>query len=153
MPVYRADNYSDPMPSNPGVGVCLTREFEFLVGTALAINDTIELCPLAQGLAIVFDEWFFDCPDLDTNACPVIVLDLGDNDTSAKFLSASDAGLAGGLRDSMQDGVAGSTPVSYIAGNNNDFLLTVTTGPATGATAVTIRGWIRYHFSGITPIV
>jgi len=151
--VYRADNYKDPMPSNPGVGVTLTREFEFLVGTAFIINDSVELCPLAKGLAIVLDEWFLDCPDLDTNACPVIVVDLGDNDTSDKFLAASDVGLAGGLRDSMQDGVAASLPVSYIAGADKDFIFTVTTAPATGATAVTIRGWIRYHFSGITPIV
>ena len=151
--VYRADNYKDPMPANPGVGVTLTREFEFLVGTAFVVNDTVKLMPLAKGLAIVLQEWFLDVPDLDTNGSPTIALQLGDNDSAAKFLAANTVGQTGGLRDSMEDGVAGSLPVSYAAGADKDLVLKVSTAPATGATAVTIRGFARYHFSGIAPIV
>jgi len=151
MATLDADNYLDPMPANPGVGVRLTREFEYLVATALALNDIIRLARLGRGLAIVLDEWWIDVPDLDTGTA--ILLQVGDNNTAAKFLAANTVGQAGGKVSSIVDGLATSIPVSYLAGADDDFRITVSTGPTTGTTGVTIRGYIGYHYSGITPLV
>lgn len=150
MATYQADNYTDPMPEASAVGLVVCREFKFTVATALALNDIIKLCPLAKGLGIVLESWLLDVGDLDTNAAPTIQLQLGDTSTAAKFMAANTVGQAGGIRFSQSHGVAAALPVSYAAGADKDFRITVSTGPATGATSVSILGWLRYHLFGIT---
>lgn len=149
MATYQAGNYTDPMPGSPGVGLAVIREFLFTVATALALNDIIKLHPIAKGLGLVLDAWVLDVPDLDTNASPTIQLQLGDTDTAAKFMAANTIGQAAGKVDSVEEGVAGALPVEYAAGADKDARITVSTGPATGATSVGIRGYSMYHYPGI----
>jgi len=127
MATYLSDNYKDPIPEAPGVGILICREFLFTVSTALALNDIIKLMPVNIGMPLVLDDWFADFPELDTGV-DAIALQLGDTDTAAKFMAV---------------------PVEYARTSDKDFRLTVSTGPGTGATGVAIRGWFKYHFSGI----
>ena len=148
MSTYLADNYTDPMPEVSSVGVTVCREFLFTVATALALNDIIKLCPFAKGMAVVLTDWFIDFPDLDSGGTAIRV-QFGDSSTADKFLAASDIGTAAVKRYMKADGVAQSVPVEYAAGADKDLRLTVSTGPTGGATGVAIRGWVKYHFSGI----
>jgi len=78
-----------------------------------------------------------------------ITLQLGDTDTAAKFMAANTVGQAGGKRFMSSHGAALAVPVEYARTSDKDFRLTVSAGPGTGATGVAIRGWFKYHFSGI----
>jgi hypothetical protein len=152
MATYTADNYTHPVIDAPGVGISLIRTFKFTVATALALNDIIKLIPI-QGLTeMELDEWFIDSADLDTGGSPAILLQLGDTDTAARYMAANNVGQAGGKVFSQSNGVAGALPAKYAAGAEKDIRLTVSTGPATGATAVVIRGWAKYHLTGIASV-
>ncbi|KKU98307.1 MAG: hypothetical protein UY28_C0004G0045 [Candidatus Amesbacteria bacterium GW2011_GWB1_48_13] len=148
MATYLSDNYKDPIPEAPGVGILICREFLFTVSTALALNDIIKLMPVNIGMPLVLDDWFADFPELDTGV-DAIALQLGDTDTAAKFMAANTVGQAGGKRFMSSHGAALAVPVEYARTSDKDFRLTVSTGPGTGATGVAIRGWFKYHFSGI----
>lgn len=150
--VYKADNYAHPMPSCPGVGVTLTREFLYTVTAAFIINDTIKLCPIPGEGDVVVSEWFLDIPDLDSGGTPTFKLDLGDTDTAAKFVSANTTGQSAGFLHSTASGaVAASTPVEYTAAK--DLILKVNTAPQTGATSGVIQGFMRYHYVGIASVL
>ena len=144
--VYLASDFAAPMPSFPRVGVTLVREFLFTLTAALGAGDTIKLCPIPGATDLVLDQWFLDVPDLDSNATPLIALQLGDGTTADKFMAAGTVGQSAGKVNSRQNGVAGVLPLELIA----DAVLTVTvsTGPATGASTGSIRGFMEYHMVG-----
>ena len=147
---YLADNYTDPMPEAPGVGIEVTREFLFTVSIALLVTDIIKLCPFAKGMGVVLDNWFLDVPDLDGGAN--LMLQLGDTNTAARYMAANSVGQAGGKVAMMANGVAQAVPVEYPVAADKDLRLTVQTA-GSAVTGVAIRGWVTYHFSGIrTPV-
>lgn len=146
MAAYKADNYSDPFPSHPSPHLHI-RHFKFTVSTALALNDTIKLTPILALSGLVLDGYYIDLPDLDTGGTPALALHLGDNTTAAKFVSASTKGRSPGVLTPSVDGVAGAIPASYTS--DNDLLMTVSAGPATGATDVVIKGWMAYHYPAV----
>ena len=149
---YKADNYAQPMPAVPAAGISVKRVFKFTVAAAFVINDIVKLCPIKAGSGIILDDYYIDVPDLDTNGAPAIKLDLGDNDTAAKFIAASTVGQAAGLLVPTSTGaVAAALPVKYTA--DNDFALKINTAPATGATSVSIKGWLSYHNIGVASII
>lgn len=151
---YSATNYSDPMPSYPGVGVSLCREFAFTASVALVINDTIKLCRIpCRGAEIVIEDWVLDIPDLDSGAA--LEFQLGDGTTADLFMAANTVGQSAGRVDSFAEGAAATVPSKVAAASADKiFTLKVSTAPAGGGTSVTpIRGYMRYHYVGIpTPL-
>src|SRR6266852_2842094 len=91
---YFGDNFYQPMPESVNVGQEIVREFAYTLGAALAINDLIKLCAIPGDFAggIVLDDYYIDLPDMDTSTGWAI--DVGDEDTAAKFVSNSTKGQA-----------------------------------------------------------
>jgi|SRR5882724_4174868 len=149
--VYTADNYTVPMPSFPGAGIPMIREFAYTLTAAFVINDTIKLCKIpGAGTPLVIDHFYVDVPDLDTSTG--FVCDLGDDDTAAKFVAASTVGQAVGKLSPAVNGVAGAVPVSYTAAKNLIFKVN-TAATGTAATTGVIKGHMTYHYIGApTPV-
>ena len=147
---YFANNYTTPMPSNPGGCISICREFSYTLLAALIINDIIKLCKIrGSGQPIVLEDFFLDIPDWDTSTG--LALSIGDNTTAGKFVAIQTAvGQAAGVL-TMANAVVGSMPAVYTT--NNDFALKVTTAPTTSATTGTLKGWIRFHYQGVPTTV
>lgn len=145
---YFADNYNVPMPNHPGVGVSLKRSFLFTFAVAFVINDIVKLCRIpGGGTPIVITDFYIDVPDLDTDVSPAIALSVGITATPGAFVAIQTAvGQSAGKLSMDGDGVAAYLPKQF--STNDDFLLKITTGPATGATSGSIRGWLEYHHVG-----
>lgn len=142
---YRAVNYATPMYGCEYVGVTMCREFHFLCSTALVINDTIALCPLKAGMVI--EDWYIDVPDLDTGAA--LSWQLGDSTTADRFMTTNTAGRsAAKINGYAAAGVAASLPCMIAA--ETRLVLKANAAPAGGGTnTVSIRGWVRYHYSDL----
>lgn len=110
---------------------------EYALGAALALNDVLEMVKVPKG-ARIFDGWL-NVPDLDTNGSPAIILSVGDGGSTARYLSASNIGQAGGF---ARFAVAAGFGYTYTANDTVDIL--VATGPATGATSGTLTLALRY---------
>ena len=103
----------------------------FTVTTALAVNDLIEMFEVPEGATAL--DWIFSSEDLDTNGTPTIVMDVGDDTVSGRFISGSTIGQGGGLeRVTTHAGHAYKFPADTVV------KIKVTTGPATGATGVSV---------------
>lgn len=149
MTAYRSDqagSFQPPLTANRA-GEDIVAHFEFLVSTALADEDIVGLAILpAQH---IMTDVLVDVPDLDTNGTPTIDTEFGlfqDVDAltavdSDAYIANSTAGQAAALK--RMDVVAGLAIAS--SNSNQVFGMRVETVPATGATAVTIRGWIKYR--------
>src|SRR5580765_5553424 len=143
---YFADNYNVPMPTYPGVGVALIREFTFTMAAAFVINDLVRLCKFpATGAPMALDSYYLDVPDLDT--ATGAALSIGDEDTPGQFVAIQTAvGQAPGKLSLPVNGLVGSLPVQYSAARH--LQLKITTAPTTGTTTGVIKGWCMYHFLG-----
>lgn len=149
---YVADDYTYPMPDASNSSGVVVRAFKFTVpSVGFAQNDTVKLCRIPGTMGIILVDFDIEVPDLDSDERPAIQLEVGDNDTAAKFVAASTFGQAASRIAYQNNGVAGSIPVSYTAAN--DLVLTVQTGPATAATSGTITGWLQYVQFGLGPAV
>lgn len=125
--------------------------FSYTVSTALVVNDVIGLVKLPPHYVLKDSLVVF--PDLDTNGTPTIITDLGvylDDSVDGSIPTvvdqdalnaASTLGQTGGME--RMDESAGV----LLAPTDTDRLvcLKVTTAPATGATGVTIKGWVEYR--------
>jgi hypothetical protein len=142
---YLATNYSTPMYGCEYAGVSMCREFNFLASTALVINDTIALCPLKGGMMV--EDWYIDMPDLDSGSG--ITWQLGDSTTAARFMTSNVAGRsAAKINGYAAAGVTASLPALILADTN--LVLKADAGPAGGGTnTVSIRGWVRYHYTDL----
>jgi len=161
--VYYAGDYTNPMPDLSNAGGLLVRPFWFQVATALAANDTVKLCRIPGSMGIQLIDIDVEVPALDTGS--LIVLELGDNESATRFLTTTLAGSIGqtGVPGRIARGPANTTPGAgtgnlvfasvprtYTA--DDDLVLTVQTGPSTGATGEVIFGWISYIQFGVTPL-
>jgi hypothetical protein len=142
---YYAANYSDPIPTFPGVGVTITREFLYTISVAFVLSDVVKLCKIPPG--VVVTDYYVAVPDLDTSTG--VRVKLGDNDDDDEFVAAADVGQVLGVLTLGVNGVTGSMPRSYTAANDFAFKIS-TAATGTAATSGVIRGWLRYHFMGIT---
>lgn len=125
--------------TGPGGGVVYVREAVYTLTAALALNDVIQMIPVAEGERVVDLQLVSE--DLDTNGTPTIVLDVGDGDDTDRYIDGSTIGQAGGHArlgsgiDSDAEAIAVNN--LYAAADTIDVL--VQAGPATGATTGTIR--------------
>jgi hypothetical protein len=142
---YKADNYSDPMPSLPDP-LAHKRVFKFTLGAAFVIEDIVSLCPLQALSGLVLLDYYIDVPDLDTGATPTITLDLGFDGTNEEddLVDGSTVGQAAGKISMDGDGVAGAMPKTLTT--DKVLQLHVDAAPQTGATTGTIKGWLEYLF-------
>jgi len=150
---YNADNYGVPMPSFPGVGVPVVREFLFTNSVAFVVNDVVQLCRIpGLGSPLVLDNFFMDIPDLDSGGAPTFACSVGDGATPGKFVAIQTAiGQGPGKFDLRTNGVAACMPVSYSA--NENLVFKVTTVAQTAPTGGVIKGWLMYHYIGApTPV-
>ena len=142
---YVANAASDAFPAATvtGAGQLTVNHGVFALTAALALNDTIALCKLPATHIPV--DFILDTDDLDTDGTPAIVVDVGiiGGDVDA-LISGSTVAQAGGL--ARMDQIEGRR----LAISNSDQLvgITVTTGPATGATTGTIQGTLLSRVAG-----
>lgn len=125
--------------TGPGGGVVYIREAVYTLTAALAGADIIQMVPVAAGERVV--DLHLIVEDLDTGGSPAIVLDVGDGDDVDRYVDGTTIGQAGGIA-TYGSGVASDAAAIainklYTAADTID--VTVATGPATGATAGTIR--------------
>ena len=91
--------------------------------TSAAAGDIYQLVRVPNGYSI--ESVILDCDQLDSNATPTIVLDVGDATTAGKFIIGATNAKAGGIQTSN---VAGATGAIYALGNG-------TTGQGAGGNA------------------
>jgi hypothetical protein len=146
---------SYPVKTRPVSGIVI-QPFTYAVATALAENDVVELCKVPVNALIT--DFYLNVPDLDTHATPTIELDVGltkatsgeDNVDVDGFVDGSSVGQSAGIID-LQD-KNGTLAFPYLCtgdvapydGVHSKFSITVSAAVATGATSVTIRGWLQY---------
>lgn len=125
--------------TGPGGGVVFVREAVYTLTAALALNDVIQMIPVAAGERVVDLQLISE--DLDTNGTPAIVLDVGDGDDTDRYIDGSTIGQTGGMARLGQgvatDAAAIAVNRLYAAADTIDVLVQV--APATGATTGTIR--------------
>lgn len=80
--------------TGPGGGVVYVRECVYSALSSLALNDVIQMIPVAPGERVV--DLQLICEDLDTGT-PAIVLDVGDGDDTDRYIDGSTAAQAGGV--------------------------------------------------------
>lgn len=125
--------------TGPGGGVVFVREAVYTLTAALALNDVIQMIPVAAGERVVDLQLISE--DLDTNGTPAIVLDVGDGDDTDRYIDGSTIGQTGGMARLGQGVATDAAAIAinrlYAAADTIDVL--VQAAPATGATTGTIR--------------
>ena len=143
---YNAVNYSQPpYYGAPMAGVTMCREFSFLASVALVINDVIRLAQIPAG--VFLEDFLVDFPDLDT--ATTMTVSLGDNTTANRWLSASTIAQAGGKVNGLVTGIAATLPAYFSTADS--FNAKVIAAPTGGTSAISIRGFIRYHYGANNP--
>jgi hypothetical protein len=109
----------------------------YTVAAALVVNDVIQMVKIPAGATIL--DVVLSASDLDTGTSAAIVLDVGDDGDTDRFIDGSTAGQAGGV--THLNNRAGHC-YTYTADNTIDVLVQV--APATGATSGTIALGVCY---------
>lgn len=86
------------------------------------INDVIQMVKVPKGAVITAIT--LACPDIDTNVSPTVTLSVGDGGSTARFISASTIGQAGGVASLSVPGGLGYT---YTADDTIDVLIAAAT--------------------------
>jgi hypothetical protein len=107
------------------------------LSAALVINDVIQMVKIPKGATVTDVTLATD--DLDSNGTPAIVLEVGDDGDTDRFIAASTVAQAGGV--TTLGNIAGFG-YAYTAENTID--VKVPTAPATGATSGTISIAVTY---------
>lgn len=125
--------------TGPGGGVVFVREAVYTLTAALALNDVIQMIPVAEGERVVDLQLISE--DLDTNGTPAIVLDVGDGDDPDRYIDGTTIGQTGGMARLGQGVASDAAAIAvnrlYTVADTIDVLVQV--GPGTGATTGTIR--------------
>lgn len=100
----------------------------------LALNATTGLFKVPNGFTVV--DLLGKITDVDTNAAPALVFDIGDAGAAGRFLSGSTAGQAGGALGAIA--VAG---LNYTFTADTEIVFKATTAAATAA-AGTLTVWL-----------
>lgn len=130
---------------------CLVGELDLArdIGGALTLDDTVELKPLPAGHVPIDAQ--IDTDELDTDGTPTIEFDVGrlDADGNGNELMATvTEGQTGGYHEMDQ---AGAMRQPVMEWDETPYGMTVTTGPATGATSGKLRFhlWVRVADRGL----
>lgn len=123
-----------------------------------ALGDIYQLCIVPNGYSIVAVT--LDCAQLDSNASPTVVLEVGDGTTAGRFITGSTVGKTGGIQVAN---VAGTIGYSYSLGEGGQFgggnaggtivQAQVTTAAATfksGVVALAIECYLDPQLGGYT---
>lgn len=111
---------------------------EYSLLAALALNDVIQMVRVPNGARVI--DVLLAAADLDTNGVPTITLSVGDGGATARYVSASTIGQAGGIAN----GISVSTGFGYVYAAEDTIDVLVAAGPATGATSGTIKLAVTY---------
>jgi len=106
----------------------------FALTAALVINDVIQMVKVPPGARILDMEIYAD--DLDTNVAPSLLLEVGDDGDTDRFIEACTLGQDASFIRGIQT-KAGFCYDSYTAANTID--IKVNTAPATGAATGDIK--------------
>lgn len=128
-----------PAYSPSAAGTARTVFGTYTLSAALALNDVIQMVKVPLGAKIV--GMTLAVTDLDTGGSPAIVLDVGDDGDTDRFIDGSTIGQAGGATNDILFSGYGYT---YTADNTIDVLVQV--APATGATSGTIKLAVTYVY-------
>lgn len=132
-----ATDSNSPTPANVGSAGALTHvrgTYTVSAGSALVVNDVIQMVPIPVGARVV--SCTLHTTDLDSNVSPAVVLDVGDGGDTDRYIDGSTKGQTGGT-DFIGTGITTLTQAyTYTADDTVDVL--VQTAPATGATTFTI---------------
>jgi len=122
----------------PRAGIDVTAVYAtYTLTAALALNDVIEMVKVPTGATVL--DVVLGSADLDSNATPLIALDVGDGSDTNRFISSSTIGQTGGVgRLSNQVGLN----YTYSADDTIDIL--VSAAPATGATSGDVDLMVLY---------
>lgn len=107
------------------------------VTAALVANDVIRMVKVPAGATVL--DVVLSATDLDTGTSAAIVLDVGDDGDTDRFIDGATVGQAGGV--AHLNNQAGHC-YTYTADNTIDVLVQV--APTTGATSGTIRLGVCY---------
>ena len=109
------------------------------ITAALALNDVIEMVKVPENATVT--RVILGTDDLDTGGSPAIVLDVGDDGDTDRFVDGATVGQAGGITDYSNMAMTGFG-YTYTADNTIDVLVQV--APATGATTGTVTLVVGY---------
>lgn len=110
----------------------------YALSAALALDDVIQMVKIPAGATVLDVKLTAD--DLDTNAAPAIVLDVGDGGDTDRFIDGSTIGQSGGITASMN--VRTGFLHAYTAEDTIDVHVQV--GPATGAASGNVKLAVLY---------
>lgn len=138
MATVTSDKVDAGIPARePHSGVCSVKA-SFTVpttGDGSAANDVIQMVKVPDGATVL--EVIFTSEDLDTNATPTIVFDVGDGGDADRYIDGTTIGQTGGVIR-LGSGVAAATADAlfhtYTADDTID--VTVTAAAATAAEGV-----------------
>lgn len=99
---------SGVQPRTPHSGVVSVTESYSVPasGDGTAAGDVIQMVKIPKGATVL--EVILTSEDLDTDASPTVVLDVGDGDDADRYIDGSDIGQAGGVAR-LGSGVAAAT--------------------------------------------
>lgn len=106
------------------------------LAAALVINDVVQMVKVPLGARVLSVTLFTD--DLDTNTTPAIVLDVGDDGVTDRFIDGAICGQAGGMAFSLEGSYKNAAGFGYTYTANNTIDVLVQVAPATGAATGTI---------------
>lgn len=112
-------------PVNAGQPITVYGEYTMLA--APANGDVFQMVRVPSGARIV--NMSLTSTDIDTDGAPTATLSVGDGSSTARFISASTIGQAGGIANGIS--VFGGFGYAYTAEDTIDVI--IPTGPATGA--------------------
>jgi hypothetical protein len=92
-------------------GVYNAYGYYIATGDALVINDVIQMVKVPIGARILSID--LNCTDLDSGTTPAVTLDVGDGTTTARFITSSTIGQAGGNLRFPSDSTTTAAGVGY----------------------------------------
>lgn len=144
-----------PIPSGDTATELVAIVATFVVPAGLAVNDVIEMGPLAANMVVA--DLTVDFPDLDSNVSPTIKFDAGiltgnyqdagSRDCDASLIAASTAAQAGGIARMSSAGALSLGPNT----TDKSWGLKVNTAAATLTTGGTIKAilYARQKIEGV----
>lgn len=146
---YRTTKCSTTAIKPPRANVAETWAWEtYTVAAALVVNDVIQMVKIPSGATIL--DVVLSSTDLDTASSPAIVLDVGDDGDTDRFIDGAEIAQGGGIAR-LGSGATSAAHVTttqaghcytYTADNTIDVHVQV--APTTGATSGTIRLGVCY---------
>jgi hypothetical protein len=108
-----------------------------ITGSLLVINDVIQMVKVPIGARVLSIDLY--TTDLDSGATPAVTLAIGDGSTTARFITASTVGQAGGYIRFPSDSATTAAGVGYQYTVNDTIDILVVAAPQTTATTFSFK--------------